>query len=213
MLPMDIVLKSTSGLSVLLCELNFAHPLGLARLIVRYTMLVGRPPFQTKDVKAIYKRIKENRYEFPTDKPISLAAENLITAILNPNPGTSPSILRNPKADNVDERPSVETILHHPFFTNGAFPDRIPLSAHDAEPSFRHISDSASRQNFKQACKNARVGVAISAFLDQTTKRTALGPSIVKQEQDFQNAVQPGSPISALLQYVLLPVCGSSLIM
>jgi len=50
-------------------------------------MLVGKPPFQTKDVKAIYKRIKENRYEFPTDKPISPAAENLITAILNPNPG------------------------------------------------------------------------------------------------------------------------------
>lgn len=57
-------------------------------------MLVGRPPFQTKDVKAIYKRIKENRYEFPTDKPISSAAENLITAILNPNPGRLPTLLR-----------------------------------------------------------------------------------------------------------------------
>jgi len=54
-------------------------------------MLVGRPPFQTKDVKAIYKRIKENRYEFPTEKPISSAAENLITTILNPNPGKSSS--------------------------------------------------------------------------------------------------------------------------
>lgn len=79
------------------------------------------------------------------------------------------------------------------------------MSAHDTEPSFRHISEAASRHNFKQACRNAHVGVAISAFLDQTTKRTALGPSIVKQEQDFQNAVQPGSPISALLQYVLFP--------
>lgn len=50
-------------------------------------MLIGKPPFQTKDVKAIYKRIKENRYDFPADKPISASAENLITAILNPDPG------------------------------------------------------------------------------------------------------------------------------
>jgi serine/threonine protein kinase len=89
MLPMDIVSKSTSGLLVLSCGLNSIYLLRPAQLTVRYTMLVGRPPFQTKDVKAIYKRIKENRYEFPTDKPISSAAEDLITAILNPNPGTS----------------------------------------------------------------------------------------------------------------------------
>lgn len=50
-------------------------------------MLVGKPPFQTKDVKAIYKRIKENRYEFPADKPISMSARDLITTILNPDPG------------------------------------------------------------------------------------------------------------------------------
>jgi len=89
MLPMDIVSRSTFGLLVSSCELSSAHPLAIAQLMIRYTMLVGRPPFQTKDVKAIYKRIKENRYEFPTDKPISSAAENLITAILNPNPGSS----------------------------------------------------------------------------------------------------------------------------
>jgi serine/threonine protein kinase len=50
-------------------------------------MLIGKPPFQTKDVKAIYKRIKENRYDFPADKPISAAARDLITTILNPDPG------------------------------------------------------------------------------------------------------------------------------
>jgi serine/threonine protein kinase len=53
-------------------------------------MLIGRPPFQTKDVKAIYKRIKENRYEFPADKQISSPAQNLIMTILNHDPGMSP---------------------------------------------------------------------------------------------------------------------------
>ena len=54
--------------------------------IDRYTLLIGKPPFQTKDINAIYKRIKENRYEFPEDKEISSSAQQLIMAILNPNP-------------------------------------------------------------------------------------------------------------------------------
>jgi hypothetical protein len=54
---------------------------------VRYTLLIGKPPFQTADVTAIYKRIKENRYEFPADKQISSSAQDLIMIILNPEPG------------------------------------------------------------------------------------------------------------------------------
>lgn len=57
-----------------------------------YTLLIGRPPFQTKDVKAIYKRIKENRYEFPIDKEISDTAKDLIMSILNRDPGVYPAI-------------------------------------------------------------------------------------------------------------------------
>jgi hypothetical protein len=61
-----------------------------ARLKLRYTLIIGKPPFQTKDVKAIYKRIKENRYEFPADKEISSSAQDLISIILNPEPGMFP---------------------------------------------------------------------------------------------------------------------------
>lgn len=53
----------------------------------RYTMIIGKPPFQSKDVKAIYNRIRENRYEFPADKTVSPSARDLITSLLNPNPG------------------------------------------------------------------------------------------------------------------------------
>jgi polo-like kinase 1 len=53
-------------------------------------LLIGKPPFQTKDVKAIYKRIRENRYEFPVDKVISSSAQDLIMSILNTDPGKIP---------------------------------------------------------------------------------------------------------------------------
>ena len=52
-------------------------------------MLIGKPPFQTKEVKAIYKRIKDNRYGFPEGVPVSDSAKRLIMTVLDPNPGTS----------------------------------------------------------------------------------------------------------------------------
>lgn len=67
--------------------------------MIRYTLLIGKPPFQTKDVKAIYKRIRENRYEFPADKEISSTAKDLIMSILNPNPGRSSTQTFGRRAD------------------------------------------------------------------------------------------------------------------
>lgn len=33
--------------------------------VVLYTMLVGRPPYESKDIKATYKRILANDFSFP----------------------------------------------------------------------------------------------------------------------------------------------------
>ena len=61
--------------------------------VVMYTMLFGRPPFETADVKLTYKRIKMNSYSFPenikvdstvsvrvgrTPEMIELAAQNFL---------------------------------------------------------------------------------------------------------------------------------------
>jgi len=52
-----------------------------------YTLLIGKPPFETNDVKATYSRIKANDYSFPHSSLISESAKSLIKRILNPNPG------------------------------------------------------------------------------------------------------------------------------
>lgn len=54
--------------------------------VIMYTLLVGRPPFQTKDVKEIYKNIKENRYAFPEGVDISPQARALIGQLLMTEP-------------------------------------------------------------------------------------------------------------------------------
>lgn len=50
--------------------------------IIIYTLLVGRPPYETTTVKATYERIMANQYSFPPTSNISEAAQQLIKAIL-----------------------------------------------------------------------------------------------------------------------------------
>uniref|UniRef100_A0A7S2WBL4 Serine/threonine-protein kinase PLK n=1 Tax=Mucochytrium quahogii TaxID=96639 RepID=A0A7S2WBL4_9STRA len=60
--------------------------------VILYTMLVGRPPFETKHVQQTYKRIQANLYSFPRDIPLSHAAKRLIQIILNKDPAQRPSL-------------------------------------------------------------------------------------------------------------------------
>lgn len=66
-----------------------------------YAMLFGRPPFETSDVKATYKRIRANQYSFPDTLDVSTEAKDVIFEILVLDP---------------DLRPSVDQILDMPFF-------------------------------------------------------------------------------------------------
>ncbi|WVN87353.1 uncharacterized protein L203_102531 [Cryptococcus depauperatus CBS 7841] len=159
--------------------------------VILYTLLIGKPPFQTKDVKAIYKRIRENRYEFPADKKISASAQDLIMSILHTNP---------------DKRPTLDTILRHRWFLDGPFPAFIPASANDFIPEFKHISPTQSRHNFVTLCQKSKIGVSQSINVEPPRQRIALGPSIMQQERDFKDAVQPDSPISALLKSARQPL-------
>ncbi|OCF59904.1 PLK/PLK1 protein kinase [Kwoniella mangroviensis CBS 10435] len=164
--------------------------------VIMYTLLIGKPPFQTKDVKTIYKRIRENRYEFPADKEISHSAQDLISSILNPKP---------------DERPPLDKILSHKWFLDGPFPAYIPASANDFAPDYRHISTSQSRRNFQALCQKSKIGVVPSLAPEVVSRpRAPLGPSILQQERDFKNAVQPDSPISALLTSARQPLVQAS---
>lgn len=66
---------------------------------IRYTLLAGRPPFETNSLKETYERIKRCEYRLPSAmKP---AASKLINSMLQPDP---------------KKRPTVKEILHSEFF-------------------------------------------------------------------------------------------------
>lgn len=90
--------------------------------IMLYALLVGKPPFQAKDVNVIYERIKKNDYLFPPDKPILAEARALIRDLLALSPLA---------------RPLVGEILDYAWF-RGLFPPRISEGALTATPQGVH---------------------------------------------------------------------------
>jgi polo-like kinase 1 len=47
-----------------------------------YTLIIGKPPFETNDVKTTYKKIRSGQYAFPENATISTEAKDLISRIL-----------------------------------------------------------------------------------------------------------------------------------
>ncbi|CAI5758747.1 unnamed protein product [Candida verbasci] len=104
--------------------------------IMLYALLIGKPPFQAKDVNVIYERIKKTEYTFPDDKPISSSAKQLIKDLLSLNPLN---------------RPNINEILNYEWF-KGPFPTRINESSLTESPNeFNLISKTQSAINFKNA--------------------------------------------------------------
>ena len=72
--------------------------------VIMYTLIIGKPPFETNNVKETYKRIKMGNYSFPENAVISEPAKDLIQSILVLDP---------------HKRPSLDEILSSDFFNMG----------------------------------------------------------------------------------------------
>ncbi|XP_028661261.1 serine/threonine-protein kinase PLK2b [Erpetoichthys calabaricus] len=99
---------------------------------VMYTMLLGRPPFETTNLKETYRCIREARYTVPSS--LSVHARQLVASMLSKNP---------------EDRPSLDEIVRHDFFTQGFTPERLPPSCCHSAPDF-HLS-SPAKNFFKKA--------------------------------------------------------------
>jgi len=101
--------------------------------VIIYTMLVGKPPFETPDVKTTYKKIRMNSYSFPEHVPLSEHAKGLITKILNLDP---------------TRRPTLDEILEHSFMNQGgSIPKLLPVSTIACPPSASYIKQFLPQGN------------------------------------------------------------------
>lgn len=88
--------------------------------VLAFTMLVGRPPFETSDLKDTYRRIKTSTYNFPDHIDLSAESKDLITKIL----------VLDPKS-----RPTISQIKSFDFFNKNPIPPTMPLSSLAIAPS------------------------------------------------------------------------------
>jgi polo-like kinase 1 len=115
--------------------------------------LIGRPPFETSEIKKTYKLIKTGQYSFPDDIPISKAAQNLVDRLIQLRPS---------------DRVSLTDILKHPFLTeDGPIPTFLPLSTIACPPSGNFLRQySISARKLNQSFKMAKNGTAIGTVFD-----------------------------------------------
>lgn len=184
-------------------------------------MLVGKPPFQTKDVKAIYKRIKMLEYSFPPNVAISEEAVDLIQCILDREP---------------QNRLVTSEILGHDFQYCGPFPRSIPSSAAHSAPNFDHLTAGQSSRNYLLVQKTSGASLTAPPIMSDLA-HTAIpeagkdasesesmhppeppaqvvavsnGAAIAAQEmamdREVKKVLDPGSPISELLKSARKPL-------
>jgi len=93
--------------------------------VIMYTLIVGKPPFETNNVKETYKRIKMNNYSFPERAIMSDSAKALISEILVLDPS---------------KRPTLDEILESDFFNLGtSIPKLLPPATLACPPSLNYI--------------------------------------------------------------------------
>ncbi len=83
--------------------------------VILYTLLVGKPPFETPEVRTTYKKIRANNFAFPENLQIETKAKQLIISILVLDP---------------IKRPTLREILASEYFAIFAsLPESMPLAA------------------------------------------------------------------------------------
>ncbi|XP_021266695.1 serine/threonine-protein kinase PLK1 [Numida meleagris] len=124
---------------------------------IMYTLLVGKPPFETSCLKETYIRIKKNEYTIP--KHINPIAANLIQKMLRSDPAT---------------RPTINELLNDEFFTSGYIPSRLPTSCLTVAPRFS-IAPSTLELNGRKPLTALNKGPESPALENLPEKEDAAG--------------------------------------
>ncbi|XP_075263764.1 serine/threonine-protein kinase PLK1-like [Convolutriloba macropyga] len=100
---------------------------------ILYTLLVGKPPFETQTLNDTYERIKANDYHIP--HKLGNEAASLIRKLLSADP---------------NKRPKVRDIMVDPFMTCGFLPKVLPSSCLNMTPRLNNLHTNAGSHNSEE---------------------------------------------------------------
>ncbi|XP_078264540.1 serine/threonine-protein kinase PLK3 [Rhinoraja longicauda] len=131
---------------------------------VMYTMLFGRPPFETTDLKDTYRCIRAAEYSMPSS--FSIAAKDLIGNILKKNP---------------EQRPTLDAILNHDFFAKGFTPDALHPSSCTTVPELSGPSPTKNLfQKFAEAFFGKKKAIGTKTLCMEKDEISKLAADFVK---------------------------------
>ncbi|XP_077980864.1 serine/threonine-protein kinase PLK1-like isoform X2 [Glandiceps talaboti] len=90
---------------------------------IMYTMLVGKPPFEGTTLKETYLKVRTNKYNLPSS--LHSSAKDLLKQLFTSKP---------------EDRPALEEIMQHEFFTRGFTPKALPPSVCQTAPRYATTS-------------------------------------------------------------------------
>ncbi|RVE42751.1 hypothetical protein evm_012575 [Chilo suppressalis] len=147
---------------------------------IMYTLLVGKPPFETSTLKDTYKRIKQCEYRIPSS--LRKPAASMIVLQLQANPA---------------RRPSVDKLLQHEFFSSGIMPAALPVSCLTTAPRTDQLEGVPLHRRPLNEVNTNEHAMAV----DSPVKRDPIGaePRAVEPTSHRQNLVALRDQLAALL--------------
>ncbi|XP_011877733.1 PREDICTED: serine/threonine-protein kinase PLK1 [Vollenhovia emeryi] len=133
---------------------------------IMYTLLVGKPPFETSSLRETYSRIKQVQYKTP--QHISKPAMNMVANMLQLNPS---------------KRPSVVKLMKDIFFTSGYMPTSLPLSCLTMAPRLDMLESHCNRKPLGEMNLNGYSEQEILARVPNSPSRKAKPNEIIEPQR------------------------------
>ncbi|CAH2068947.1 unnamed protein product, partial [Iphiclides podalirius] len=148
---------------------------------IMYTLLVGKPPFETSTLKDTYKRIKQCEYRIPST--LGKPAASMIVLQLQSNPA---------------RRPSVDKLLKHEFFSSGILPAALPVSCLTTAPRTDQLEGvTVHRRPLNEVNSNDQMAMAVDSPLKR--KVNAAMPRAVEPSSHRLNLIALRDQLASLL--------------
>lgn len=124
---------------------------------IMYTLLIGKPPFETGTLRETYSKIKKCEYKVPKD--ISQVAIGMIVKMLQSDP---------------KRRPSVAQLQKHEFIITGYLPPALPVSCLTMQPRFDQV-DLQKTQLRKPLSE-------MNMIVDASPKKPIINQSVIHED-------------------------------
>jgi serine/threonine protein kinase len=163
--------------------------------VICYAMLMGTPPFQSKTQQEIYSKLKTLEYEWKLDSKnyIPQQAKDFVASCLNLNSA---------------ERPDMDQLVDHEFFTMGSIADQLELACLKSTPVWLENADPRGDKvkagfgiSHSRICRECGVGTGSDGRLRASVGAGANISALVEIEAENREGCAPSIPLPTGILY------------